>query len=341
MQPRTADPLLGEASAPLDYTGTTIADVSDFVVSCTMMEDRQPFFSIIVPTSDRPRQLAICLQFLACLNYPRDHFEVIVVDDGSEVPPETVVASFRDKIDVTLLTQTHAGPAAARNFGAARAKGRFLAFTDDDCAPTADWLQKLAARFAHAPDAAIGGRTLNALPDNPYSTASQLLMDYLYSYYNANPNQARFLASNNLGLPAERFHAIGGFDAGWLRAAADDRELCDRWLHNGYRMIYAPEVLVYHAHPLTFRTFWRQHFNYGRGAFYFHRVRALRMEPLGFYRRLLHYPFVKVYSRQVLLLVSLMGLAQVANAAGFFWESVFGSVDAYYDQCRLEKRSPP
>jgi len=280
------------------------------------MEDRQPFFSIIVPTYDRPRQLAACLQSLAALDYPRDHFEVIVVDDGSEVPPETLVASFRDKMDVTLLAQSHSGPAAARNLGAARAKGRFLAFTDDDCAPTPGWLQKLATRFAQAPDCAIGGRTLNALPDNPYSTASQLLIDYLYTYYDADPNQARFLTSNNLALPAERFHAVGGFDAGWFRAAAEDRELCDRWLHYGYRMIYAQEVLVYHAHSLTFRTFWRQHINYGRGAFYFHGARArrghvsLKPEPLGFYLDLLRYPSSQVQDGNAVLLAALLVTAR-------------------------------
>lgn len=281
-------------------------------------------FSIIVPTHDRPEQLGVCLKCLAGLDYPRDEFEVIVIDDGSELPAGYVVDSFYDKLHVTLLSQSHSGPAAARNLGAARAKGQFLAFTDDDCAPAVDWLQKLAARFRETRDCAIGGCTLNALPDNPYSSASQLIIDYLYSYYNVHSNQAGFLASNNLAMPADRFHALGGFDGGWFRAAADDRELCHRWIHNGYRMIYATEVLVYHAHSLTFRTFWLQHFNYGRGASYFRRVRSARAEPLRFYLRLLLYPFFKVDSRQVFTIWVLIVLAQVANAAGFAWEKVSG-----------------
>jgi len=69
---------------------------------------------------------------------------VIVVDDGSEMPLEAVVAAFHDQLDVTLLTEPHAGPATARNTGAVRAKGEFLAFTDDDCTPASDWLQTLA-----------------------------------------------------------------------------------------------------------------------------------------------------------------------------------------------------
>src|SRR5436190_7962390 len=253
------------------------------------MEKSQPFFSVIIPTDGRPRQLAACLQSLACIEYPGDRFEVIVVDDGSKTPPEAVVTSFRDNIDVTLLTQAHAGPAAARNTGAKQARGTFLAFTDDDCMPKADWLQKLAERFDETPDHLIGGRTLNALPDNPYSTASQTLIDYLYTYYNPTFNQACFLTSNNLAVPAVQFRAVGGFDASFPLAAAEDRDFCDRWRHRGYRMIYAPEVLVSHAHSLTLRTFVRQHFRYGRGAFHFHHARTqrgqsrIRLEPASFY----------------------------------------------------------
>jgi GT2 family glycosyltransferase len=149
-----------------------------------------------------------------------------------------------------------------------------LAFTDDDCRPAPDWLSTLGVRFAGAPDHAVGGRTLNALPDNRYSAASQLLIDYLYAYYNANGGLARFFASNNVALPRDRFHAVGGFDDRWPLAGGEDRELCDRWLQGGHGMLYAPEAVVYHAHPLTLRTFCRQHFNYGRGAYYYHRARA-------------------------------------------------------------------
>jgi GT2 family glycosyltransferase len=286
----------------------------------------QPFFSVVVPTYDRPQRLAACLQSLTCLDYRRDGFEVIVVDDGSDVPPEAAVAPFRDRIDVTLLTQPHAGPATARNAGAARARGELLAFTDDDCSPAPDWLRALSARFAGCPSHAIGGRTLNGLPNNSYSTASQLLIGYLYAYYNATADQAGFLASNNLALPAGRFHDIDGFDTTYPSSAAEDRDLCDRWLHRGYRMVYAPEVVVYHAHALTLRSFWRQHFRYGRGAFRFHEARArrgegrIRVEPRAFYQGLLGYPLSAAPRPRAAVLSALLLLTQAANAAGFVAE---------------------
>jgi glycosyltransferase involved in cell wall biosynthesis len=291
------------------------------------MSGTLPTFSIIIPTFNRPRHLAECLRSLASLDYPRDSFEVIVVDDGSPSAPEGVAACFKDQIDLTLLRQPNAGPATARNTGAARARGEFLAFTDDDCAPAPNWLRSLAARFVALPDSAIGGRTLNALPNNLYSTASQMLIDYLYAYYNADPQRARFVASNNLAMPAERFLAIGGFNTTFKRSASEDRDLCDHWLHRGRSMVYAPEALVYHAHHLTLRSFWRQHFNYGRGAFCFHRVRSVRCgqarpptEPAAFYLNLLRHAFFPARSERALWLASLIGLSQVAHTAGYFYE---------------------
>jgi glycosyltransferase involved in cell wall biosynthesis len=93
-----------------------------------LMEQKQPFFSIIIPTYGRPNQLEVCLNSLSRVDYPSNCFEVIVVDDGSETPPEAVVANFRDQISITLLIQPNSGPASARNTGAAHAKGEFLAF---------------------------------------------------------------------------------------------------------------------------------------------------------------------------------------------------------------------
>ena len=97
---------------------------------------------MIIPTHNRNAQVQTCLQALALQVYPRDHFEVIVVDDGSASPPREIVASFSKALNVTLLAEPHGGPSTARNAGAARARGEFLAFTDDDCAPNSGVAKK-------------------------------------------------------------------------------------------------------------------------------------------------------------------------------------------------------
>jgi GT2 family glycosyltransferase len=281
------------------------------------------FFSVIIPSYNRPKQLAACLESLTQLEYPRDRFEVIVVDDGSDSPLDTVVAPFQDSLNLRLIRQNNAGPAAARNHAAQQARGQYLAFTDDDCKPATNWLQALENCFAATPDRIVGGRTVNALADNPFSMTSQNIISMGYAHYNAICDRARFFASNNMVVPAERFRELGGFDEGFT--TSEDRELCDRWLHQGYQMTYAPEVVIYHAHPMTLRSFWKQHFSYGRGAFRFHQTRAekgwgnFQIEG-NYYLELLRYPFVNGQGRQGLILTAVLLVSQVANAAGFFWE---------------------
>ena len=282
---------------------------------------RRPFFSIIVPTYNRSEHLAACLESLAQLNYSRQAFEVIVVDDASERPPSEVCSAFRGRLDIELVTQPHGGPAAARNTGSQRAKGEFLVFTDDDCRPQPDWLRHIELRCLAAPNDMIGGRTVNLLQDNPFSQTSQLIVDIVYDYYNQGPQGPRFFASNNLVVPTASFRRIGGFNARFT--TAEDRDLCDRWLHQGYRMTYAPEAIVCHAHLLTLRTFSRQHFDYGRGAFRFHQVRAQRgsgpfRPELRFYLQCLRAPFLREHRCRTLLPIFLVW--QLANTTGFFFE---------------------
>src|ERR1043165_5810022 len=158
-----------------------------------------PSFSIIIPTYSRPAALTACLEAIALLDYPRDRFEVIVVDDGSPTPAEQVVASFSSRFSVRSLRQERAGPAAARNLAATCARGDFLAFTDDDCLPDRDWLRIFARHFAAHPDYLIGGRTLNALPDNLCSATSQAVIDVVYQHFNLGED-ALFFASNNFAV---------------------------------------------------------------------------------------------------------------------------------------------
>jgi GT2 family glycosyltransferase len=288
------------------------------------MTEYQPFFSIVIPTYNRPERLASCLKAIALLNYPRDRFEVIVVDDGSKMFLDAVVAPFKTQMAIKLFRQENAGPAAARNLGATEAKGEFVAFTDDDCQPLPDWLERFATSLVSSPTAMIGGQTINALKNNPYSTASQKLIDYLYEYYNPARGKAAFFASNNIAMSKSGFDNLAGFDVSFPLAAAEDRDFCDRWQQN-YPMIYNPEARVNHYHQLSLTSFWKQHFGYGRGAFCFHQLRSLRaakpmeVEPLSFYLDLLFYPFGRT-PKQAILISSLFLLSQIANISGFFWE---------------------
>lgn len=286
-------------------------------------------FSVIIPTYDRPQRLRACLQALAAMDYPRTRFEVCVVDDGGRTAAGDVAAEFCRQLSVRTFVQPHAGPAVARNHGAAHARGRFLAFIDDDCAPAANWLTVLENSFQASPTALLGGRTVNGLPDNAYSSASQLIIDYLYAHYNVTADRATFFATNNLAVPAADFASVGGFDTSFPLPAAEDRDFCDRWRRHGRVLRYAPAAVVYHQHALRLRSFARQHFHYGRGAAHFHAMRAARTytsilhtEPPSFYLKLVSYPFSRRPFVRALSLSALLLVSQLSTAVGFAYELI-------------------
>lgn len=286
--------------------------------------EAQPCVSVIVPTYSRPAALRQCLAALAAQDYPQERFEVIVVDDGSDPPVDGTVSENHDALQLSLLRQSNAGPGAARNRGAAAASGSLLAFTDDDCRPEPDWLCAFVRRHTQAPADLLGGRVLNYDPDNIYAEASQLILDGAYRFYAAHPGPGRFFASNNLAVPAAEFAALGGFDEGF-RVASEDRDLCDRWLHAGRRLRFVADAVVRHAPQLDLGQFARQYFNYGRGAFQYHRARRSR-EPghsataLGLHARFLAEVGKGLAQRGTagrVRIAALLLLWQGANLAGF------------------------
>jgi len=291
-----------------------------------MTDDRAlPLCSIVVPTYDRRDRLGECLGALARLDYPRDRFEVVVVDDGSRVPVDDVVAAHRDRLEVTAIVVPHGGAAAARNAGVARTRGALLAFTDDDCRPEPGWLRALVRRALVAPTHALGGRTVNALPGDVYASLAQLIIDVGYAHNNREVDRARFFVTNNLAVPAALFHAVGGFDPTFR--TSEDRDFCDRLVAHGASLSYVPEAVVQHAHPMGFARFCWRHFTYGQGAYRFHRAsarrwgRRVRLEP-AFYAALQRRPFVQERLGRALAMTGLLGVWHVSNAAGFVWEAV-------------------
>jgi glycosyltransferase involved in cell wall biosynthesis len=270
-----------------------------------------PSVSIVIPTYRRPGQLGECLQSLARLDYPRDLLEVVVVDDGGPTPLDPVVAPFRSTLGLTLLRQANGGPAAARNTGVERATGDYLAFTDDDCLVDPGWLRALAAVWAERPGSMAGGVTLNGAPGT--------------------------CSAANMALPAGAFRDLGGFDPDFR--AAEDRDLCDRWLQRGHRIVLTPAAQVHHVRPLNVASFWRQHFHYGRGAERFSRRRSARrsgsmLAEARFHldvRNWLWRPLTSVPARRAAPVAALLGLWQAANLAGFCWEALRRRVPGHRD----------
>jgi len=290
----------------------------------------QRLVTVVVPTYGRPMQIRACLTALASQTL-RDAWEVVVVDDGSPQPVEGFLSdSFAAQLDLRIVRQDNLGPSAARNRGVDESRGTFIAFTDDDCCPQPDWLERLASAAAARPEALIGGTTTNGLPGKLFSSASQLIIDLVYEHFNANPDRCHFFASNNMMCSRRRFLELGGFDESFRRAGAEDRDFCDRWRTKGWPLVWQPSARVEHRHLQTVGKFLSLHFRYGRGAYIYQSKRRLMRsstmrQDLHFHRTLVRRIRGRLPSHDAAAygyrLYAALLAWQVANAAGFATEA--------------------
>jgi GT2 family glycosyltransferase len=291
------------------------AEIRSRAIGWTGWEDQGAMsWSVIVPTHGRPEQLRRCLESLARVDWPAETFEVLVVDDGGVLAEDCVEAVGPN---ARLIRQNHAGPAAARNRGAREATNERLAFVDDDCTVAPGWLAGFARALDEHPGAAAGGRVVNGLPGNLFSTATETMIAYMYE-----ASEERFVTSNNLAVPRTHFLELGGFDERFPLAAAEDRDFSQRWLASGAEIVAADDAVVEHAHELSLRGFVRQHFAYGRGA-YIYRSRDASGRTRGslrFYRDLVTEP-LRDKSPRALQLSAALAVSQLATVAGFAVEA--------------------
>jgi glycosyltransferase involved in cell wall biosynthesis len=279
------------------------------------MTEQDPAVSVVVPTRDRPDQLGCCLSALA--RQSLRSFEIVVLDDGS-AQPAAVAAAVDAEPRARLVRTGGRGPAAARNAGAREARGAILCFTDDDCEPSAVWIETLVAAIEHGA-AAAAGPTLNARPQSACAAASQAIVDHLTeATLDRATGQIGFVPSCNLACRAEVLSAVP-FDERFPSAAGEDRDWCARLAERGLWVSYTAGARVEHRPRLTLGGFWRQQVRYGRGAWRFRRAAAGRpgLAPPRYYARLLGRGFARGPRAGALVC-----LAQLAVALGLVAEAV-------------------
>jgi glycosyltransferase involved in cell wall biosynthesis len=268
--------------------------------------DAQPLISVVVPTRDRPRALWRCLGALS-LQTVNEQLEVVVVDDGS-VDGDAVAETVSRWPRTRLIRQMPSGPAAARNVGARAARGTFICLTDDDCEPHRDWAERLVEALQRDADA-VGGRTVGAT-SNAIVRASELIAR---APALVAEDAVVFTPSNNLACAAEVLSAVP-FDERYPAAAGEDRDWCERLLRSGRVLRYEPSAVLVHHQDMDIRSFLRQQFRYGRGAFRFRRMRAepRSLEHPWFYAKLVRRAFADGVMTGMLVCA-----AQVPTALGF------------------------
>src|SRR5579862_9423972 len=124
---------------------------------------RTPAISVVIPAYAYAAGLERLLTALARQQCPFD-FEVLVMDDGSPEPLGPLASRFQGILDLRCIRMANGGPARARNAGARAARGAWVAFTDHDCEPEADWLAQLHRAGEQSGPALLGGTRVTGIP---------------------------------------------------------------------------------------------------------------------------------------------------------------------------------
>ncbi len=209
--------------------------------------------SVIVPVFNRASLLPGLISALRCQTVP---VEIVIVDDGSTDDPGADLP----EVGLKFITQKNSGPAAARNRGAREASGEILAFTDSDCTPAPDWVEKLVKSLNEPGTGAAAGSYDIA---NPCSLLARLIHSEIRWRHARFGEYVRALGSYNFAVRKETFESLGGFDETYRAASGEDNDFSYRLLKKGLRIRFVPDALVAHLHPEVFLRYLKEQRKHG------------------------------------------------------------------------------
>ncbi len=218
--------------------------------------------SLIIPLYNRPDEIRELLDSL-CMQ-SEGGFEVVVVEDGSEVRSEDIVQGYADRLEVRYFEKPNSGPGQSRNYGAERATGDFLIFLDSDCIIPPQYVQAVQSFLASNPVDAFGGPDRADDSFTPIQKAINYSMTALFTTGgirgNAKSVEKFHPRSFNMGYTREVFEATGGFAK---MRFGEDIDMSIRMMNAGFSTALIPEAYVYHKRRSTFRQFYKQVHNSG------------------------------------------------------------------------------
>ena len=207
-----------------------------------MKNENKPFFSVIVPVYHDWDRLQLCLNALEKQNYPKELFEIIVVNND---PKDKTPNSLSLPTNCQLVREEKPGSYAARNRGASLAKGDILSFTDADCIPDANWLNEIFKYYQQNEGILSGAVEM-------FSTLKNKNLNFAESYdYVFGINQVYYAlkkeaATANLSITAKEFFINDGFRVDMF--SGGDVDFCQRAKRKNIKFAYLDKAIV--KHPL-------------------------------------------------------------------------------------------
>ena len=228
--------------------------------------------SIIVCTVDRPADLEECLKSLR--PFRTAVADIVIVNNGPHMEDVTEVAQ---RHDARVVSESRRGVSRARNAGVHAAKGRILAFLDDDSVADPNWLPLLLAPFRDPQVLAVAGSVFSQTLTDPVSQT----FDYLHraefpesqqtidGHVEAKsfPMRSALVGNANMAIRREVFDRYGDYDARFGRGtrigSGEEPDILFRILIHGGRIVVEPAAQILHRHPTELRAVRRWAFQSG------------------------------------------------------------------------------
>jgi len=212
----------------------------------------QPFISILVPTFNEEAVVQQRLQNLRALQYPKDKYEILVVDSGSSDATKSVVERICQEGGtprVRLVCEDERrGKASAINCGSAHAAGDIILVTDANSSFDANVLKELAPYFENVKIGGVGGRYVVSNPENPLPAAEQFywdLEDLLRTGESALDSACLFQGEINAWR-----RSIVKADPAMI---GEDLDMSITIREKGYKVAFEPNAVCYEPSPISFK----------------------------------------------------------------------------------------
>jgi glycosyltransferase involved in cell wall biosynthesis len=268
---------VGDIRARLEneYNSHSLDEIKGIPVHTLTQRPRVPRLSVVLTTCNRQDLLGTILQGLSVQTAPRQDFEVVVVDDGSNPPVRDLVTSFADRLDIRYFYQNNAGLAAARNAGVKAAAGDIILFHDDDDLPDPELIAEHLRSHSENPDEAVV--VLGHLDWHP-SLKVTPLMHYItheggqYFRYGRMVHGQLYSAwlwwGGLVSAKTSLLRSIPGPFKESFRFGHEDTELVCRSAARGIKVLYNANAKKFILRPVSLDDFCRRRLRQGRALYH-------------------------------------------------------------------------
>ena len=211
----------------------------------------QPLLSVIMPAHNAAGILPRTLGALRNSDLPRDRWELVVVDDGSDDDTSLIAARYADTV-VTLAGKAH-GPAYARNRGFEVTRGDVIVFIDADCVAHTDTLSRFATLFTEQPDLGAAFGSYDTMPPAAGIVSQYRNLTHHFVHHR-NAGEVETFWAGAGAIRRDVFAEAGMYDEWhYSKPQIEDIELGARIRGLGRRILLEPSIQVTHLKKWTLR----------------------------------------------------------------------------------------